>query len=41
MCRDFVKDPMQYLNPVAGQAMYYFLTWNTTPFELRDAEWAA
>ena len=36
-----VKDPMQYLNPVAGQAMYYF-TWNTnTPFELRDAEWAA
>ena len=36
-----VKDPMPYLNPVAGQAMYYF-TWNTnTPFELRDAEWAA
>jgi len=36
-----VKDPLQYLNPVAGQAMYYF-TWNTnTPFELRDAEWAA
>ena len=36
-----VKDPMQFLNPVAGQAMYYF-TWNTnTPFELRDAEWAA
>ncbi len=28
---------MQYLNPVAGQAMYYF-TWNTNTFELRDAE---
>ena len=36
-----VKDPLQYLNPVAGQAMYYF-TWNTTtPFASRDAEWAA
>ena len=36
-----VKDPLQYLNPVAGQAMYYF-TWNTnTPFDLRDEEWAA
>ena len=36
-----VKDPLQYLNPVAGQAMYYFI-WNTnTPFDLRDEEWAA
>lgn len=35
-----VKDPMQFMNPAAGQAMYYF-TWNTnTPFESRDAEWA-
>ena len=36
-----VKDPMQFMNPAAGQAMYYF-TWNTTtPFASRDAEWAA
>ena len=36
-----VKDPMPYMNPAAGQAMYYF-TWNTTtPFASRDAEWAA
>ena len=36
-----VKDPMQFMNPAAGQAMYYF-TWNTTtPFDLRDEEWAA
>ncbi len=35
-----VVKSMQYLNPVAGQAMYY-LPRNLIPFGLRDAEWAA
>ena len=37
---EIVKIQCSYLNPVAGQGCITFRNTNT-PFELRDAEWAA